>query len=91
MENGKNEDDYMTDKSIDFAETIKLMRTTAGFTQQELAKKLNMPHQTLSSYERNRNKPTLELLTKIANACEFNVTITDRNSDEKFVVVEKKQ
>lgn len=73
-------------KSIKYSEAIKLMRKNAGYTQQELAKRLDMPHQTLSSYERNRNKVTLELLTKIAKVCEFKVTITDQDSAEVFEI-----
>lgn len=79
----------MAKDKVKYNETLKYMRTTAGFTQKELAKKINIPHQTFSSYERRHNKLPLETFIDIANACEFEIIIKDQNSKEERIVISK--
>lgn len=47
---------------------IKNARKRAGFTQAQLAEKLNIPYQSISQWERNLRKPKAESLQKISNA-----------------------
>ena len=51
------------------AEKLKELRTKAGFTQEELAKKLNVTRKTINSYENGSSIPDhLEIiLNKILN------------------------
>ncbi|GEM_PF-1716159 len=71
---------------INYSETLKHMRNEAGFTQQELAKLLNMPHQTYSNYERGHNKITMEKFLNIAKICEFEVTMTIKDSNNNKII-----
>lgn len=58
------------------AEKLKELRTKAGFTQEELAKKLNITRKTINSYENGSSIPDhLEIiLNKILNQDDNNVT-----------------
>lgn len=47
---------------------IKLARVEAGLTQTELARKCNVPYQSISQWECGLRNPKLETLRKIANA-----------------------
>ena len=71
---------------IRFKDAIKHMRESAGYTQTELANKLQIPQQTFSAYERNHNKPTLEMVTKVADACDFQIIIADKESSEQLII-----
>lgn len=58
------------------AEKLKELRTKAGFTQEELAKKLNITRKTINSYENGSSIPDhLDIiLNKILNQDDNNVT-----------------
>lgn len=62
---------------MSFAYWLKYYRNKAGFTQHELAKKLNMTRQNYSRYENEElnAQPTLELLCRLAHLLK-----TDPNS-----------
>ncbi|WP_302659124.1 helix-turn-helix domain-containing protein [uncultured Dysosmobacter sp.] len=47
---------------------LKAARKKAGFTQAELAAKLNIPYQSISQWERDLRQPKAETLEKIAEA-----------------------
>lgn len=49
-------------------DNIKIIRKNKGLTQQQLADKLGMVVQSYTRYENGRASPTLELLTRIAQA-----------------------
>ena len=59
------------------AEKLKELRTKAGFTQEELAKKLNVTRKTINSYENGSSIPDhLEIiLNKILNHDDSSVTL----------------
>lgn len=45
---------------------IRLRRTELGLTQNELAERLNTDQKQISRYENDHQKPTVDLLTKLA-------------------------
>ena len=49
-------------------ERIKAARKAAGLTQEELAKRLGVPFQSISQWERDKRLPKYETLEKIAAA-----------------------
>lgn len=72
-------------------EAIRYMRTTAGLTQKELAEKIGLKESTISIYELEKNNFPMNSFQKIANACDFEITIHDKDSDEKInIIIEKK-
>ena len=50
------------------------MRLSAGLSQKELAKKLNLADTTISSYERENSQPDFETIVKIADICGYELT-----------------
>lgn len=54
---------------------IKIFRKSAGFTQDELAKRLNTTKQTISRYEKGERKANQDMLFKLCDI--FNVSIDD--------------
>lgn len=58
-----------------FGRSLKELREYCGITQRELADFTNIPHQSISVYERGTNAPTITQAYKIAFY--FNLTIDD--------------
>ncbi|AIY04994.1 DNA-binding protein [Planococcus sp. PAMC 21323] len=54
---------------------IKELRSSFGYTQEQLSEKLSVSRQTIISIENGRYKPSLELAYKIAKL--FQLTIED--------------
>ncbi|MEN2256305.1 helix-turn-helix transcriptional regulator (plasmid) [Paraclostridium benzoelyticum] len=54
---------------------IKIHRKHLSFTQEELAKKLNVTRQTINAIENNKYNPTLELAMKLSRI--LNTTVED--------------
>lgn len=54
---------------------IKIYRKNLSFTQEELAKKLNVTRQTINAIENNKYNPTLELAMKLARI--LNTTVEE--------------
>lgn len=57
-----------------FGENLRLLRKRANLTQEEIANKLNISHQSISKWENNISLPTIEYclpLTEILN-CSLN-------------------
>ena len=54
---------------------IRIFRKSAGFTQDELAKRLNTTKQTISRYEKGERKANQDMLFKLCNI--FDVSIDD--------------
>lgn len=69
-------------KFIDnFAENLKFLRITSGYSQRQLAAKLNLKNSgMLSHYENGKEFPNLELLNKIADF--FGVSIEELLDEE---------
>ena len=55
-------------------ENIKALRKTKGLTQDELAIRLNLVRQTISKWEKGLSVPDAEMLQKIAEVFEVNVS-----------------
>lgn len=58
---------------MDFGAQIKKLRTSRKLTQEQIAQKLNVSRQTISSWENNRNLPDLEMVVLIAQI--FNISL----------------
>lgn len=52
---------------------IKKKRSENGITQDQLAEKLNVTRQTISSWEMGRTQPDVDMLGKLADALEVTV------------------
>ncbi len=72
---------------------IKRLRNDNGYTQDELGKKLNVTRQAVSSWERDRTEPDLDLIMNICNL--FSVplnyfqdeTVERKNYQSSYVVI----
>ena len=49
-----------------FIRRVKELRIESGFTQKQLAEKLNTTNSTVCDWEKGRSQPDLQTLTKIA-------------------------
>ena len=56
-------------------ENIKNLRKSKGFSQEELATKLNVVRQTVSKWEKGLSVPDSEMLIKIAAELEVNTNV----------------
>ena len=76
-----------------FNDNLKTMRKAKGYTQEELAIKLNVVRQTVSKWEKGLSVPDADVLSKIADVLDTKVdillggTITDE--DDKDAVAEQ--
>lgn len=80
--------DKLESKTI--SELVKYMREQSGYTQQELARKINISHTSLSTYETEYSVPSLKTLQKVAKACDFKLLVLDNAEDKLFKVVNNK-
>lgn len=55
------------DEIARFGEKLLTLRERRGWTQRELAKKLNINHVTIGHIERGTNLPSLPMLLRITN------------------------
>lgn len=55
-------------------ENIKNLRKNKGYTQEELANKLNVVRQTISKWEKGYSVPDAEMLKKLAEIFDTNVS-----------------
>ena len=58
-----------------FGENLKAMRKAKGYTQQELAMKLNVVRQTVSKWEKGLSVPDAEILVEIADVLDTDVSV----------------
>lgn len=58
---------------IDIGTKIHMLRKQKGWSQTDLAKKINCSRATLINYEGNKNTPSIEVAVKLAEV--FNVTL----------------
>ena len=78
-------DSNKTDKYIALGENIRRLRKSKNFSQEQLAKALDISVATLSSYETGKTAPPLAISIKIAET--FNTSISHilfRNDDPEF-------
>ena len=57
-----------------FGDTLKTIRKQKGFTQEELAIKINVVRQTVSKWEKGLSVPDADILAKIADVLEVSVS-----------------
>ena len=57
-----------------FGDNLKAIRKAKGFTQEELAIKINVVRQTVSKWEKGLSVPDADTLSKIADVLEVNVS-----------------
>ena len=63
------------------AENIKWARTSAGFSQGDLARQVGVSVNTISGIEVGRIKPGVDTFIRIARACGVSLDILVRNYD----------
>lgn len=56
-----------------FSRTFKSLRASAGYTQDEMAKKIGVAPSSIGMYERGERKPSVDILIEIATT--FGVSI----------------
>ena len=86
------------EKEINFGKHLKELRESKGLLQRELAEKLDIKQNSLSSYENGKRYPEMFTLLKIAEF--FNISLddlvykvdkkedNDLNEDEKHLLLE---
>ncbi len=57
-----------------FGENLKTLRKNKGITQEELAARLNVVRQTISKWEKGQSVPDAEMLVKLAEIFEVQVS-----------------
>lgn len=57
------------------AKNIKALRTAKGITQEELAERLHVTRQAISSWENGKNQPDIQTLENLAKV--FDVTVEE--------------
>lgn len=76
-----------------FNENLKTMRKAKGYTQEELAIKLNVVRQTVSKQEKGLSVPDADVLSKIADILDTKVSIllggTIPDEDDNDVIAEQ--
>ena len=72
---------------MNLGETIKKYRLAHKMKQSELADILNVSTQTISSWEKNRTRPTLEILTSISNVfkCNLSAFLDEKSFEYSFL------
>lgn len=76
-----------------FNENLKTVRKAKGYTQEELAIKLNVVRQTVSKWEKGLSVPDADVLSKIADILDTKVSIllggTIIDKDDNDVIAEQ--
>ena len=70
-----------------FCERFKELRKYSGFSQAQLAKKLNVSQQCISDWETGIRKPTISMLKKIALIFSVSADYLLGLNDNKFIDV----
>lgn len=58
-----------------FGENLKAMRKAKGYTQEELAIKINVVRQTVSKWEKGLSVPDADVLSQIAEVLDTKVSV----------------
>lgn len=67
---------------------IKTVRIEAGLTQQQLAKRLGIPYQSIGQWERGMRNPKIETLQAIADAIGVSLDYLLGNVSDPFFVLD---
>jgi bacteriophage CI repressor helix-turn-helix domain len=73
---------HKEEKSM-FGENLKSIRKSKGYTQEELAIKLNVVRQTVSKWEKGLSVPDADILVRIAETLDTDVSVLLGGSVEK--------
>ena len=75
---------------MNVGKNIAKFRKEKNLTQEELAKKINVSSKTISSYENNRNLPTIETLLLLSQVLEVSIDeIVGKTNKDKTATKEK--
>ncbi len=76
-----------------FSENLKALRKTKGFTQEEIAIRLNVVRQTISKWEKGLSVPDADILIKIATLFDVSVSelLGSKLEDEKDINIVAEQ
>lgn len=68
----------------DFGNKLRYFRKKMGFTQKELAKKLNISASAIGMYEQGRREPDFKILNKICNilSLQSSILLSNNKSNE---------
>ena len=77
------------DSVMEFNEKLKELRTSRGFTQEELAEALFVSRTAISKWESGRGYPSIDSLKEISGF--FSVTIDELLSGEKLLSIAEKE
>lgn len=66
-------------------ECIRQAREKAHLTQAELARKLGVPYQSISQWERNIRKPKIQTLAKLSEALEVDIAALFGDDENSYV------
>lgn len=69
---------------------IKTIRKEKGFSQKKLADIIGVAQTTLSGYETGYSKPILETVIDIANACDYDIYLINKNNNKKIIIKNNK-
>ena len=72
-----------------FNEKLKTLRETKGFTQDDIASKLNIARQSISKWEQGINEPDIDKIKQLCNI--FDCSIAELIDDDKEVVPTKEE
>lgn len=73
---------------MEFKDRLKELRTSRGYSQRELGKKLGMTNSAISMYERGEREPDYETLEAIADLFNVNMTYLLGKDDVSFYYLE---
>ncbi len=68
-------------KQIELISKIKELRTSAGYTQIEVSRRLNIQRQTYCNYESGLRTPPLEIIAALADLYDVSVDYLIRGED----------
>jgi transcriptional regulator with XRE-family HTH domain len=69
---------------MEFKERLKQLRTKKGISQNQLARDIGVHVTNISRYERGENRPTSDVLSKLANALDVTTDyLMDGSTDDK--------
>ena len=68
-----------------FSERLKELRTSKGLTMEQLAKEINSTRGTISNFENENKKPSLDMLIKLADYFDVSIDyLVGRTDDPKL-------
>lgn len=76
---------------MNFSERIKTQRKNLGMTQADVAKKLFVTRQTVSSWENGKSYPDLDMLVKISDVYKVSVDSLLREDNELTKYLNRKK